>query len=194
VPDTYLSSDLFMPLLAADFFVRVGVLGQVGRFRASDGQRYSRGARVVCRTRRGLETGEILSAASLDARAETRDGSILRRCTVEDDLLLARLEQNRREAYNACVELLAERDLTAVLVDVEHLFDGRSLYFYFLGPVSPAVDAITQELAEAYDAEVQFRTFSDAVQQGCGPDCGTENAAGCGSLCAGCVIGSACHS
>ncbi len=183
-----------MQSLASDFFVRVGVLGQVGRFRTNDGQRYRRGARVVCRTPRGLETGEILAAASRDGCVETPDGSILRRCTVEDDLLRARLERNRQEAYHACVELLAERDLPAVLVDVEHLFDGRSLYFYFLGPVSPAVDGITQELAEAYDAKVQFRTFSDAVQQGCGPDCGTENAAGCGSTCAGCAIAPACRS
>ena len=55
-----------MRLPATDFFVRVGVLGQVGRFRASDGQRYGRGTRVVCRTQRGLETGEILSDASAD--------------------------------------------------------------------------------------------------------------------------------
>ncbi len=188
-----------MQSLISDFFVRVGVLGQVGRFRARDGQRYRRGARVICRTQRGLETGQVLVAASQAASLETPgletlDGGILRRCTVEDELLLTRLEQNRREAYDACTKLVAERGLSAVLVDVEHLFDGRSLYFYFLGPVSPEVDAITQELATVYDAEVQFRAFSDAVQQGCGPDCGTENAAGCGSSCASCAIGPACNS
>jgi hypothetical protein len=188
----------------SDFFVRVGILGQIGRFRARDGQRYRRGTLVICRTQRGLETGQVLLAASQAASRETPgletlglealDGGILRRCTVEDELLLARLERNRREAYDACTELLANRGLSAVLVDVEHLFDGRSLYFYFLGPVSPEVDVITEELAVAYDAEVQFRAFSDAVQQGCGPDCGTENAAGCGSSCASCAIGPACNS
>ena len=104
------------------------------------------------------------------------------------------LERNRHDAYDACIKLLADRNLPAVLMDVEHLFDGRSLYFYFLGPVSTEVDAITQELAATYDAEVQFRAFSDAVQQGCGPDCGTDDAAGCGSSCVGCVIGPACRS
>jgi cell fate regulator YaaT (PSP1 superfamily) len=188
-----------MQVTVSDFFVRVGVLGQVGRFRARDGQRYRRGARVICRTERGLETGEVLVAASRATDPESPDlvapdGGILRRCTVEDELLLARLERNRREAYDACTELLANRGLSAVLVDVEHLFDGRSLYFYFLGPVSPEVDAITEQLAEAYDAEVQFRAFSDTVQQGCGPDCGTENAAGCGSSCASCAIGPTCNS
>lgn len=184
-----------MQSLVSDFFVRVGVLGQVGRFRARDGQRYRRGARVICRTQRGLETGQVLAAAAHAASLETPDGGILRRCTVEDELLLARLERNRRAAYDACTELLAERDLSAVLVDVEHLFDGRSLYFYFLGAVSPEVDAITKQLAAAYDAEVQFRAFSDAVRQGCGPDCGTENAAGCGSSsCASCAMGPVCNS
>ena len=44
-------------------FVRVGLLGSVGRFAAADRQRYARGTRVICRTHRGLEVGEVLSAA-----------------------------------------------------------------------------------------------------------------------------------
>ena len=36
-------------------------------------------------------------------------------------------------------------------MDVEHLFDGRSLFFHFLGDVPPEVEAVTQELAEAYE-------------------------------------------
>ena len=44
---------------------------------------------------------------------------------------------------------LAERGSSAVLVDVEHLFDGQSLYFYFLGPGGPELDVLTTELADA---------------------------------------------
>jgi hypothetical protein len=121
------------------------------------------------------------------------DGSLLRRQTVTDQLLIARLEKNRQAAYQACVALLVEHQLSATLMDVEHLFDGRSLYFYFLGEVSAEVDALTHQLAETYDAAVQFRAFSDAVRQGCGPDCGTEEGGGCGTSCESCAIASACH-
>ena len=156
-------------------WVRVGVLGSVGRFAADDAQRYARGTRVVCRTGRGLEVGEVL--APLDqAGGEPAEGTLLRRVTVEDDLLLARLEKNRDEAYRACEQRLAERRIPAVLVDVEHLFDGQSLLFYFLGETTPELDALTDELAEIYEAQVQFRKFTETLTAGCGPGCGTEAA------------------
>lgn len=197
--------------LISDYFVRIGILGQVGRFRTTDGQSHHRASGVICRTCRGLESGIVLSLAAPVSRTaiaphsaveavdnsnaiEALDGSIVRRQTVADQLLLSRLESSRHEAYHACVELLAEHNLSATLMDVEHLFDGRSLYFYFLGDVSPEVDALTEQLAATYDAHVQFRAFSDAVQQGCGPDCGTEESGGCGTNCASCAIASACNS
>ena len=40
-------------------FVRIGLLGSVGRFASADSQRYPRAARVICRTPRGLEVGEV---------------------------------------------------------------------------------------------------------------------------------------
>lgn len=175
-------------------WVRHGVLGSVGRFAAVDAQRYARGTRVICRTQRGLEVGEVL--AELDERTENEavhepvDGSLLRRVTVEDDLLLVRLERNREEAYRACEQLLAERRVPAVLVDVEHLFDGQSLLFYFLGDTTPELDEITSELAEVYEAQVQFRKFTDTLTAGCGPGCGTEDAEhGCASgSCSTCAV------
>ncbi|MCI0362027.1 MAG: PSP1 domain-containing protein [Planctomycetaceae bacterium] len=181
-------------------WVRHGVLGSVGRFAAVDAQRYARGARVICRTQRGLEVGEVLAAlddlAESKARHEPADGSLLRRVTVEDDLLLARLERNREQAYRACEERLIERRIPAVLVDVEHLFDGQSLLFYFLGETTPELDALTTELAEVYEAQVQFRKFTETLTAGCGPGCGTDEAEhGCASgACSTCAVVTACGS
>jgi cell fate regulator YaaT (PSP1 superfamily) len=171
--------------------VRVGALGQVGRFTAVDAVRYPRHARVVVRTGRGLELGEVLAApAGPDTGAA--DGSILRGVTVEDQLLAARLEKHRQEAFSACAVRLKEMAAPAVLMDVEHLFDGRTLVFYFLGPMTPQVEALTVELAELYEAHVQFRRFSEAVTDGCGPGCGTDAAAGCKTCASGCALASAC--
>jgi hypothetical protein len=166
-------------------FVRVGALGGVGRFIADGGQRYPRGARVVCRTARGLEVGEVLNALET-ADSQPGDGTLLRRITPQDDLLLARLEKNRDEAYRACAARVAERGLPAVLVDVEHLFDGQSLYFYFLGETTPELDALTSELAAVYEAQAQMQKFADTLTAGCGPHCGTEEGGGCGSTSGGC--------
>ena len=175
-------------------FVRFGVLGHVGRFTAVDGACHARGARVICRTSRGLEVGEVLSSA--EGFAGEADGKLLRRVAVEDDLLLDRLAKHRDEAYQACVEKLRERGLGVVLVDVEHLFDGVSLFFYFLGESSPELDVVTAELAEIYDARVQFQKFAETLTQGCGPGCGTEEAAGqgCGTGgCSTCSVLKACR-
>jgi hypothetical protein len=174
-------------------FVRVGVLGSVGRFAAADRQRYARGARVICRTPRGLEVGHVLSAAEMHEE-QACDGTLLRRVTVEDDLLIARLEKNRDQAFAACNERLIQLDCPAVLLDVEHLFDGRSLYFYFLGDTTPQLDALTTELAEVYEAKAQLQKFAETLTAGCGPNCGTDEAAGCGSACGSCAVSGACGS
>jgi cell fate regulator YaaT (PSP1 superfamily) len=181
--------------MSRQHFVRVGLLGNVGRFTSVDAVSYPRGARVILRTARGLETGETLGPADEETARGASDGSILRGMTIEDELLEARLEKNRQKALDACNARLAERGITATLLDVEHLFDGRSLFFYFLGEVTPEIEAITSELAEVYDAAAQFRQFSETLTQGCGPGCGTEEAKGQGgcTLCAkACAVSHAC--
>ena len=175
-------------------FVRVGILGHVGRFTAVDAVRYPRAARVIVRTSRGLEVGEVLGPCDAPIQRGAGDGAILRGMTVEDQLLEARLEKNKDGAFRACQQRLDELGLDATLLEVEHLFDGRSLFFYFLGEVSSAVESVTQELAEAYDSVAQFRQFAETVTAGCGPGCGTEAHAGggCVSCSAECAIADAC--
>ena len=147
---------------------------------------------MICRTRRGLELGEVLNPATREEQHSALDGNLVRAVTVEDDLLIARMERNRTEAYEECVRRLEREEIEASLMDVEHLFDGQSVYFYFLGELSPQIESITSELAEAYEAKVQFREFTDAVERGCGPDCGTDSAEGCGTGCTSCSIAAAC--
>lgn len=167
-------------------------MGHVGRFRPVDGLRPRRGERVIVRTDRGLEIGESLT---YDDGPGEADGPLLRRFTQQDALLAERLERNRGAAYEACVRLLAERGSASVLLDVEHLFDGRGLYFYYLGEPDPTAEAISAELADAYDATAGFGQFADTLQQGCGPGCGTDSAEnGCGTPggCTTCAVASAC--
>jgi cell fate regulator YaaT (PSP1 superfamily) len=177
--------------LSRQHLVRVGAQGHVGRFTSVDAVRYPRHARVVVRTGRGLELGEVLAEPE-GTDSGPADGSILRGVTVEDQLLAARLEKHRQSAYDACAARLAEMNSQAVLMDVEHLFDGQTLLFYFLGEMTPELEALTAELAELYETQVQFRRFAEAVNEGCGPGCGTDAAAGCKTCVTGCAVASAC--
>ncbi|MBS0210553.1 MAG: hypothetical protein JSS27_16535 [Planctomycetes bacterium] len=189
----------------AEHVVRFGALGHVGRFVAADATRYARGRRVILRTSRGLELGEVLSAPepvaavapnddATDALERQADGQVLRAVTVADELLQARLLKNRVAALDACQSRLDAEGISTVLLDVEHLFDGQSLVFYFLGDVDPRVEALTTELASAYDAQAQYSAFVDAATTGCGPGCGTDEAAGCGSCSTHCAVSAMCSS
>ncbi len=175
--------------------VRVGAMGQIGRFASVDAHRFPRRSRVILRTRRGLEIGDVLAPPDDRNDGEAfADGDLLRGVTIQDELLQTRLEKNRQEAYAACSELLAQSGSQAVLVDVEHLFDGQGLFFYFLGEISPELESLTQRLAETYEAKVQFRKFTETLIEGCGPGCGTEEAKGQGGCdsCTSCAVAAAC--
>jgi cell fate regulator YaaT (PSP1 superfamily) len=174
--------------------VRYGLLGHVGRFKAVDAVRYTRRSRVVVRSSRGVEVGEVLAGPDDRAHGGAPAGQLLRRMSVEDNLLEARLDRRRHEAFHACQTLLAEAGVTAALVDVEHLFDGEGLYFYFLGDPPHEAAEITRRLAETYEAAVEFRKFAETLSEGCGPGCGTEEAKGQGGCasCTSCAVASAC--
>jgi len=174
--------------------VRYSLLGQVGRFVSADSTRYARNSRVIVRSVRGLEIGEVLAEPAPTDIVEDSQGQILRRMTIEDELLEARLEKHRHEAFEACSAILNEHQVPAALVDVEHLFDGKGLFFYFLGEVPAEVEPLTQQLAETYQTTVAFRQFAKTLEEGCGPGCGTEEAKGQGGCdnCTSCAVAAAC--
>lgn len=173
--------------------VRFGTLGHVGRFSSTADDPHPRGSRVVIQTQRGLETGEVLLAEAVTASQDSSlDGTLLRLMTVEDELLDARLQENREAAIEKCSARIAELGLSVSLVDVEPLFDGQALVFYFLGEETPELDKLVEELTETYETQVQFRRFAQTLEEGCGPECGTGT--GCGSCASGgCSLAKACN-
>jgi cell fate regulator YaaT (PSP1 superfamily) len=177
--------------VTGQYMLQVGAMGAIGRFEAVDQSVYSRGEQVICRTSRGLEVGRVMSASLM---LPTPDGELLRRLTIEDQLLISRLQQHREEAFLTCEQLLAEHASEASLVDVEHLFDGQTVVFYFLGEIDSATQEITSKLAASYEKTVRFRKFSETLHEGCGPDCGTAAPDACGSHCSSCGVAAACGS
>ncbi len=181
--------------MGARHLVKIGSMGVVGRYESPDFALYSRDHQVICRTARGLEFGEVICSLSQeDEDGEATDGEILRRVGSEDQLILDRLQRHRDRAFEACQKLIEERQLPGILVDVEHLFDGESVYFYFLGEVDSRLEDLTHELADTYERKVKFKKFAETLANGCGPGCGTGeskcSSGGCGScsLSGGCGV------
>lgn len=179
--------------MAGQYLVRVGPMGRLGHYRSSGREAYPRLARVLVRSSRGLQVGQVLVPVH-GAEPWPCEGTLLRRLTVEDELLLVRLEQRRHEAFVACVRRLQQLGTRATLLDVELLFDGSALCFYFLGEPPSELEEHLAELAAAYDAQAQIERFAQTLLAGCGPHCGTESAGGCGEACSACAVAAACAS
>ena len=193
-----------------EYFVRIGTWGDIVRCRAEGSLAFTRdaiarGNRVICRTGRGLEIGHVTTVASMteNAMADRTNldhthsdvgGVIVRKTTVEDELLLSRLEKHRCSAMEECRRELAEAGSAAVLLDVDQLFDAGTLIFYFLEPVEPATQTLVERLASRYESRVRSRHFAKLVGEGCGPGCGTKDAhgGGCSGACAVCVVAKRC--
>jgi cell fate regulator YaaT (PSP1 superfamily) len=179
--------------MSVTHWIRVGAEGRLGLFRGVDATIYQRQTRVVVRTDRGLEVGEVLTAGDHQQTGQPTAGTLLRRTAVEDELLLARLNKHRERAFAACEEEVRLRELPVTLLDVEVLLDSQTLLFYFLGESTPQLEATLKQLADRYEAKAQLRKFAEAVEHGCGPGCGTEAAqgsGGCQSCQSGCAVSS----
>lgn len=183
------------PLAGPLILQRVGRHAQVGRFTVDAVGELPRGARTVCRTARGLEVGVVLGATDAANGTSLADGKILRRMTPEDELLWGHLQQLGEEAHLSCTAWLAEHHIPAVLLEVEPLLDGQTLYFHFLQEVNDHVQERLDQLVSLYEQKVQQSKFANLLKHGCGPGCGTSQAKnGCGSRggCAVCKVASAC--
>ena len=123
--------------------------------------------------------------------------TILRATTAEDELLIARLERYRRDAMEDCRRCLAAAGSSAVLLEVDQVFDAGTLIFYFLTDPDPSDQQIVQQLAERYESKVRSGHFAKLLAKGCGPSCGTKDCgdeggnAGCSGTCAVCVVAAA---
>ena len=87
---------------------------------------------------------------------------------------------------------MKENGFKNVLVDVEHLFDGESVFFYFLGKPDPALETLTEQLADTYDRKVRFKKFAESLAEGCGPECGTKEGGCSSSGCGSCKLSGSC--
>ncbi len=144
----------------AQYLVRFGLMGHVGRFEASADLNCARGRRVVLQTNRGLELGEILVAAGEDSElvsGQARSGVVLRELTTEDSSKEQQLQERQQRTFEICSRILAERHIAVDLIDSEHLFDGATFVLYYLGDAPPALADLTAELSQKLRIQVQFR-------------------------------------
>jgi cell fate regulator YaaT (PSP1 superfamily) len=132
----------------------------LGEFEPGSTPEWLRGSRVIVRTERGLELGEVLCEATPRAVAllsEPSNGRILRVATPADLDSLTKLQESENRELDACKRFIQQRQLPMELVDVEHLLGGERVIFYFLAEKRVDFRDLVKDLAREFQTRIEMR-------------------------------------
>ena len=104
------------------YIVRHGVMRQLGVFTTRSGETYARSQKVIARTHRGIEVGEVLCEATEQALSQMpngnhdgnreeqkpKNGQILHLQSEEDTHEAQKLFEQERSEYEICLKRIAE--------------------------------------------------------------------------------------
>lgn len=142
------------------YVVRYGSMRHLGVFAPKGGGRYRRGTRVIARTGRGMESGEVLCEATEHAVAQLEDpqrGTIVREQSEEDQREIFRLLSQQREEFEICGKRIEELKLGMRLVDVEHLYGGERVIVYYLADERVDFRELVKMLASEFQTRIEMR-------------------------------------
>jgi cell fate regulator YaaT (PSP1 superfamily) len=145
---------------SSQYVVRFGSTRLVAEFGARSPLRVGRGGAVIVRSDRGVEWGEILCQATDATRnylGAGEPGRVLREASDDDRRELERIRQVEREEFQGCREMIAERKMQMQLVDVEHLFGGERLIFYYLSEKRVDFRELVKSLAKRFRTRIEMR-------------------------------------
>jgi cell fate regulator YaaT (PSP1 superfamily) len=146
--------------MTCKYIVRHGAMRYLGEFEPGEGAAYRRGAGVVVRSDRGLEVGEVLCEATQQAvglLAEPTRGQVVREMNEDDRLKARQLKETERREFDTCRRLIGERKLQMELVDVEHLFGGERVVFFFLAEKRVDFRELVKDLAREFQTRIELR-------------------------------------
>ena len=139
--------------------VRYGAMRLVGRFASEiDGLRI--GDKVVARTDRGTEMGEVVSGTDIvdDSEAGAVTGEVLRKLTPDDEQRLIEIEEQVEPAeFKFCEEHMNSLKLPMQLVRVEHLLGDDKIVFYFMAEGRVDFRQLVKDLAQEYRTRIEMR-------------------------------------
>ena len=145
--------------MSTKWIVRHGATRFLGVFDPEGGV-YERGDEVVVRTERGHEVGAVLCPASPQAVAlleEPTSGKIVRLLPDADRRQRAALERREADALDVGIRYIEQRRLQMELIDVECLFGGERVVFYFLAEKRVDFRELVKDLAREYQTRIEMR-------------------------------------
>ncbi|QDV11584.1 hypothetical protein CA51_14540 [Rosistilla oblonga] len=118
------------------------------------------GEKVIVRTDRGMETGEVLVEATehtLSHMTNPPGGQILRSLSGDDVNDLSHISDQGRKEFDACKRHIHRLGLDMKLVDIEHLFGGERVVVYYLADKRVDFRQLVRDLASEFQTRVEMR-------------------------------------
>ncbi|MEE2642269.1 MAG: regulatory iron-sulfur-containing complex subunit RicT [Planctomycetota bacterium] len=132
----------------------------LGVFSSKAKEDFARGNRVVLRTNRGLETGEVLVEATDHVIGQMENplfGHLLRKMSTEDiedvDAILAR----QPERMATCKKIIREHQMAMKLIDIEQLFGGEKMVIYYIADERVDFRELVRALASEFKIKIEMR-------------------------------------
>ena len=149
-----------VPVQPVTHLVRHGSMRFLGEYVQPPGAPVARGDTVILRTERGQETGEVLCDATpqtVAAIPEPTRGDIIRVATAEDHAKIARVREQQKQQFTAGERLVSHHKLAMQIVDVEFLFGGERLIFYFLAEGRVDFRELVKSMAREFHTRIELR-------------------------------------
>ena len=143
------------------YIVRYGSTRTVAEFSFKGPQQFERSDSVLIRSSRGTEWGEVLCPASDATRkylkSEEQAGRILR--GADDDAWSKRDEMLAREQeiFKEGRQIIRDHKLNMNLVDVECIFGGERVVFYYLAEQRVDFRELVKTLARNFQSRIEMR-------------------------------------
>ena len=160
---------------------RFGLMKSIGRFSHTLETPPKPGAKVVIRTNRGVELGEVvagvcedgyedgcnrcISADKLDEFLKSSGpdypfitgGKLLRIANRQDIIDASHLEGQAREEGTFCRKEIRQDNLAMRIITVEHLLGGERIIFYFSSDSRVDFRELVRKLASQYRTRIEMR-------------------------------------
>lgn len=146
---------------ATKYVVRYGAMRQLGEFSAKRQHPVRRGDNVVVRSERGVEFGIVLCVAN-DKTNEylgknVRTGRILRTASDEDRRSLEEVAEREKAFFTNGQAMIDGRSLQMQLVDVEQVFGGERIVFYYLAEKRVDFRELVKQMAREFNTRIEMR-------------------------------------
>lgn len=154
--------------------VRYGKMTLTNKFKTDNFIEIKPKEKCIIKTDRGKEIGILLT--KFDEIPELPPdgfGEILRKATNEDLEFAEKIEkENKTREMNFCKENIQKLQLTIKLIDVEHIFSGERIIFYFTSETRIDFRELVKILAQEFKTRIEMKQIGARDEAKLLSDCG----------------------